>query len=124
MAQPPQTPKNSHLGRTRNADSCSSAVISAASHFGLRLKDSTFPDRFLASKRTGMYLRVLREGVVRANDEMTRESTGTISLVDAVDILHAEGIANERIAALAADGALSRRWREQAQKLLALRTAA
>ena len=94
------------------------------STLGLRLKDSTFPDRFLASKRTGMYLRVLREGVVRANDEMTRESTGTISLVDAVDILHAEGIANERIAALAADGALSRRWREQAQKLLALRTAA
>ena len=48
------------------------------STLGLRLKDSTFPDRFLASKRTGMYLRVLREGVVRANDEMTRESTGTI----------------------------------------------
>lgn len=94
------------------------------STLGLRMQDATFPDRFLASRRTGMYLRVLREGVVRANEEMTRQSRGTISLVGAIDILHGDGIANDRIAALAADGALSRRWREKAEKLLARRTAA
>ena len=69
-----------------------------------RLNDPTFPDRFLASKRTGMYLRVLREGIVRANDQFTLEKRGTVSLVDAIEILHGDGIAPARIAALAEIG--------------------
>ena len=89
----------------------------------LRMKDPSFVDRFLASKRTGMYLRVLREGQVRANDEFTLETRGSFTLVETIDILHADGIDSARIAALAADGALSRRWREKAQTLHARRTA-
>lgn len=91
---------------------------------GLRVNDPSFVARFQASRRTGMYLRVLREGHVRANDEFTLESPGTFTLIEVIDILHEDGVARERIAALAADGALSQRWRAKAGKLLARRTAA
>ncbi len=91
---------------------------------GLRVSDPSFAARFQASKRTGMYLRVVREGQVRANDDFKLETPGTFTLVEAIDILHEDGVPRERIAALAADNALSRRWRVKAEKLLARRTAA
>ena len=91
---------------------------------GLRMNDPTFPDRFLATRRTGMYLRVLKEGAVRANDDFKLEEEGTVSLTEAIDILHADGVALSRIEALAADPSLSRRWRDKAEKLLARRRAA
>jgi len=56
----------------------------------LRMASSTFPKRFLASRRTGFYLRVLEEGLVEAGDPITREgrSADGVSVHDLVGLAY------------------------------------
>ena len=43
---------------------------------GIRFADPTFPNRFLASRRTGFFFRVLEEGMAVAGDTFDCESHG------------------------------------------------
>jgi MOSC domain-containing protein YiiM len=88
---------------------------------GLRFGDKHFPDRFLKSRRTGMYLRVLKEGVVQAGDEFHRERAGSVPLLEAVEIIQGEEGTLAMLTKLKAESALSKRWRAKVdQKLAAL----
>lgn len=89
---------------------------------GLRFGDKDFPDRFQASLRTGMYLRVLKEGVVQAGDEFQRERPGTVPLLEAVETIALGNNTPERLARLKAESALSKRWREKIDRQLARQT--
>ncbi len=86
---------------------------------GLRFGDKNFPDRFLASRRMGMYLRVLKEGDVQAGDEFHRERTGTVPLLEAVEVLYGNEATPQRLQRLKNESALSRRWRDKVDLLLA-----
>ena len=86
---------------------------------GVRFGDKEFPDRFQTSLRTGMYLRVLKEGVVQAGDEFLRERAGTVPLVEAVETIALGKATPERLARLKAESALSKRWRDKVDRLLA-----
>lgn len=87
---------------------------------GLRMGDAKFPDRFLASRRNGFYLRVLQTGEVGAGDAFTRQSRGAegMSVREAVDLLYGEGGPRERLELLGRTAALSERWRPQVAKRL------
>jgi MOSC domain-containing protein YiiM len=86
---------------------------------GIRYGDKHFPDRFLKSRRTGMYLRVLKEGTVQAGDELRRERAGSVTLPEAVEIIEGDGGTLAALRKLAAESALSRRWRAKVDKKLA-----
>ena len=86
---------------------------------GIRFGDKHFPDRFLKSRRTGMYLRVLKEGTVHAGDEFHRERAGTVTIPDAVDIIEGDAGTTVTLRKLSAESALSKRWRAKVDKKLA-----
>lgn len=86
---------------------------------GIRFGDKTFPDRFLKSRRTGMYLRVLKEGAVQASDEFHRERAGSVPLTEAVEIIEGDAGTLLALRRLAAEAALSKRWRAKVDKKLA-----
>lgn len=82
---------------------------------GVRLADDTIEKRFLASRRTGFYLRVLREGEVGAGDEITlagRDENG-VSISDALKIHFHEPTAKELIERALKVGYLSAAWRKK-----------
>ena len=87
-----------------------------AAHIG----DAKFPDRFLASRRNGFYLRVLQEGEVGAGDAFVREAVGPerMTVREAVDLLYGDGGPRARLEVLAKCAALSARWRPQAEQRL------
>jgi MOSC domain-containing protein YiiM len=86
---------------------------------GLRFGDKHFPDRFVKSRRTGMYLRVLKEGVVQAGDEFRRERAGVVTIPEAVDIIEGDAGTVVNLGKLGAEPALSKRWRAKIDKKLA-----
>jgi MOSC domain-containing protein YiiM len=81
---------------------------------GIRFDDPHFVKIFLESRRSGFYLRVLREGVVRAGDliEMIERSRSGLRVTDVVD-LYASDSENQDLLRLAAESpALPEDWRE------------
>lgn len=86
---------------------------------GVRFGDKHFPERFLKSRRTGMYLRVLKEGTVHAGDEFHRERSGKVTIPDAVDIIEGDASTTATLRKLSAESALSKRWRAKVEKKLA-----
>ena len=86
---------------------------------GIRMGDPTFPARFLASRRTGFFLRVLEEGKVSAGDAATQTAHGPkrFSVREALELLYGSGPDRERLRELATVDALPDQWREGAVRL-------
>jgi MOSC domain-containing protein YiiM len=81
---------------------------------GMRLGDSSFVKKFLAARRPGAYLRVIREGDVGAGDaiEVSFTPKHGITLGDMVDALHDVGKAE----ALRAIPDLPEFWKKVAER--------
>jgi MOSC domain-containing protein YiiM len=80
---------------------------------GLRMDDPKFPKRFLASGRTGFYLRVLDEGEVEAGQAMVRIGDGPeqMSVFEVSRLLHFERGDVERVTRVLRIPALAPEWR-------------
>jgi len=89
---------------------------------GIRMGSSSFPKLFLASLRTGFYLRVLEEGELGAGDALERLALGPgrIAVREACRLLHFERGDRERIRRVISVPALSAEWRRSFEKLLGL----
>lgn len=86
---------------------------------GIRLGDPTFPDRFLASRRTGFFFRVLEEGEVSAGDEavQTAHGPGRFTVREALELLYGPDPDRERLSELGKVEAMPEQWRERAQRI-------
>ena len=88
---------------------------------GLKMGMPTFPKQFLASERSGFYLRVLETGEVGAGDAIERVKVGQKRLtVKAVHhLLYFDSGNLERIHEVLSIPALAVSWRESFEKVLA-----
>ena len=87
---------------------------------GIRMGDENFPVRFTSANRTGFYLRVLEEGMVKAGDAIDRieRATGSMSVRDVFRLRHAGGTRAEYEHAARLPG-LASSWRAAFEKWLA-----
>ena len=86
---------------------------------GIRMGDENFPARFAAANRTGFYLCVLEEGMVKAGDAiyLVERAAGSMNVCEIFRLRHAGGtrVELERAAKLPA---LSPSWRAAFEKRL------
>ncbi|MBI3777855.1 MAG: MOSC domain-containing protein [Gammaproteobacteria bacterium] len=87
---------------------------------GIRMNDENFPARFAAANRTGFYLRVLEEGMVKAGDAIDRveHATGSMNVREIFRLRHVGGTRAEYERAARLPG-LSSSWRDAFEKRLA-----
>lgn len=87
---------------------------------GIRMGDENFPTRFTAANRTGFYLRVLEEGMVKAGDAIDRveRAAGSMSVRDIFHLRHVGGTRAEYERAARLPG-LSQSWRAAFEKRMA-----
>jgi MOSC domain-containing protein YiiM len=92
------------------------------SKLGARMGSPGFPKLFLASLRTGFYLRVLEEGELGAGDALERLELGPerIAVREACRLLHFDRADHEGIRRVLGIPALSAEWRRSFEKLLGL----
>ena len=85
---------------------------------GIRFNDPTFPDRFLASRRTGFFLRVLGEGPVAPGDSFELEShgPGRFTVRETLELFHGADPDRDRLVEIAALDALPPEWRDNARR--------
>ncbi len=89
---------------------------------GIALGMPNFPDTFQRSRRTGFYLRVLREGVISTGDEIRRFPTPDaepISVSEMVRIISARQLDPDDARRALKLGALSEGWKRQISDKLA-----
>jgi MOSC domain-containing protein YiiM len=87
---------------------------------GIKFGDHHMPKRFLASRRTGFYLAVLREGEVGAGDtiELLERDAGALTVAEITRIYAFEKEDWATIARAVALGSLPEDWRRYFQKRL------
>ncbi|MGK7934039.1 MAG: MOSC domain-containing protein [Microcystaceae cyanobacterium] len=87
---------------------------------GIRLEDSKFPQKFLKSRRTGFYVKVLQEGMVKKGNsiELLEANNKQITVDQAVRLLYFESDNQEKIKEILSIEALSDSWRESFAKKL------
>ncbi len=87
---------------------------------GIRMGDENFPGRFATANRTGFYLRVLEEGVVKAGDAIAliEQPRGSISVRDAFRLRHGAGGTRAEYERAARVPALTPSWRAAFEKRL------
>ena len=85
---------------------------------GIRFGDPTFPKRFLASRRTGFFFRVLEEGVAVAGDafEFDSHGPGEFTVREILELFYGPRPERSRLAEAAHLEALPRAWREDAMR--------
>lgn len=83
--------------------------------------DAEFPKRFLASLRLGFYLRVVREGVIRAGDAVERvhSDPARLSIAEVARLMFFDKENKVAIARAAVVEALSPKWRDRFRAMLA-----
>jgi ferredoxin-NADP reductase/MOSC domain-containing protein YiiM len=90
---------------------------------GMRLGEARLPALLVSHRRPGFYLRVLREGVVRAGDPIDKVAAGpgrmTVSDIDA--LLYLPGHEREAMGRALGIGALSPGWKSSFASMLAQR---
>ncbi|MDJ0847692.1 MAG: MOSC domain-containing protein [Myxococcota bacterium] len=88
---------------------------------GIRMDSARFPKRFLASLRSGFYLRVLEEGRVGAGDPMERleVGAGNVAVREAMHLLHFARDDRDGARRVLGVPALSADWRRSFEDLLA-----
>jgi len=86
---------------------------------GIRMGDENFPARFAAANRTGFYLRVLEEGMVKAGDAIDRveRAAGSMSVREIFQLRHVGGTRAEHERAARLPG-LASSWRAAFEKRL------
>jgi len=86
---------------------------------GIRMNDKNFPLRFVAANRTGFYLRVLEQGMVKAGDAIDRveRAAGSMNVRDVFRLRHAGGTREEFERATRLPG-LASSWRAAFEKRL------
>jgi ferredoxin-NADP reductase/MOSC domain-containing protein YiiM len=88
---------------------------------GIRMGDARMPALLVSHHRPGFYLRVLREGAVRAGDEIVQVATGaeamTVAEVDA--LLYLPGHPRQQVRRALAIPALPDGWKASFQAMLA-----
>jgi MOSC domain-containing protein YiiM len=89
---------------------------------GIRMGSRSFPKLFLASLRTGFYLRVLEEGELGAGDVLERLALGPeqMAVREACRLLHFDRGDRDGIQRVLSVPALSADWRRSFEKLLGL----
>jgi len=87
---------------------------------GIRMGDENFPARFAKINRTGFYLRVLEEGMVKAGDAIDRveRAAGSMNVREVFRLRHAGGTRAEYERAARLPG-LSPSWHAAFEKRLA-----
>ena len=87
---------------------------------GIRIGEENFPARFVTANRTGFYLRVLEEGMVKAGDAIDRveRAAGSMNVRDVFRLRHAGGTRAEYECAARLPG-LASSWRAAFEKRLA-----
>jgi len=87
---------------------------------GIRMDDENFPMRFATANRTGFYLRVLEEGMVKAGDaiDQVERAAGSMSVHEVFRLRHAGGTRAEFERAARLSG-LASSWRGAFEKRLA-----
>jgi MOSC domain-containing protein YiiM len=87
---------------------------------GIRMSDENFPMRFATANRTGFYLRVLEEGMVKAGDaiDLVERAAGSMSVRNVFRLRHARGTRAEYERAARLPG-LASGWRVAFEKRLA-----
>jgi len=86
---------------------------------GIRMNDENFPARFVTANRTGFYLRVLEEGMVAADDAITRiePAAGSMTVREVFHLRHVGGTRAEYERAARLPG-LASSWRAAFEKRL------
>jgi len=87
---------------------------------GIRMGEQGFPARFATANRTGFYLRVLEEGIVKAGDaiDLVERAAGSMSVREVFHLRHVGGTRAEYKRAVRLPG-LSLSWRAVFEKRLA-----
>ena len=82
---------------------------------GIRFGRSDMPKRFLASRRTGFYLRVLREGEVGPGDalELVETESNRVAVADVTELYLASDARQDLLRALLQVSALPPGWRDE-----------
>jgi MOSC domain-containing protein YiiM/ferredoxin-NADP reductase len=86
---------------------------------GMRVGEPNLPSLLVAHHRPGFYLRVLREGPVRAGDEIVRIGRGSLSVAEVDALLYLPNKDRAKLHQAAALPALSIGWRDSFTDLLA-----
>lgn len=86
---------------------------------GMRVGEPELPSLLVAHHRPGFYLRVLREGPVRAGDEIIKIGSGSLSVAEVDALLYLPGKDQEKLRRAATLPALSVGWRDSFTDLLA-----
>jgi MOSC domain-containing protein YiiM len=86
---------------------------------GLKFDDLRFVKRFLQSRRTGFYLKVIEEGKLAAGDAATRVARGSISIGDVLRAAYDKSANPSLLQRAAAADALPDRWRAEFRQRLA-----
>src|SRR2546429_9267489 len=89
---------------------------------GLRLGEPELPPLLVSHHRPGFYMRVLREGRVRAGDRIvkTRDGPGALSVADTDALLYLPGRDRAKLRAAVRIPALSPGWQQSFRELLAV----
>jgi len=92
---------------------------------GLRLGEPELPALLVSHHRPGFYMRVIREGLIQAGDEIvkTLSGPGGVTVADADALLYLPGKDPAKLRAAVDIPALSPGWRGSFQELLAEQTA-
>ena len=86
---------------------------------GIKMGDPLFPRRFLASGRTGFYLRVLEEGQVGTGDEIDQvERSDSLTVRELWHLVHVDTGNMEAVRLALACPTLAREWREPLEERL------
>ena len=88
---------------------------------GARVGDAAFPRRFLKSRRTGFFFRVVEEGPVAAGDTLvaTVRGPGAYTVRETLELLYGAVPDRDRLRGLAGIEALPKSWRRRASEVAA-----
>ncbi|MGH3278377.1 MAG: MOSC domain-containing protein [Trebonia sp.] len=93
---------------------------------GLRLGEPELPALMVGHHRPGFYMRVIREGLIQADDPIVKTDTGPggVTVADADALLYLPGKDQAKLRAAVSVPALSRGWRRSFRDMLSEETAA
>lgn len=85
------------------------------------MEDKEFAKKFLATLRVGFYLRVIREGRIRAGDqvERTHRDPARLSIAEVTRVMHFDRQNKAAVTRALSVEALAEKWRERFSKALA-----
>ncbi len=82
-------------------------------NLAIRMKDAEFPKRFLKSRRSGFYFRVIEEGILDTGDEIVRthEARESMTIRELYDVMFGDDVGLETIRRAVELPELSAEWK-------------